>query len=468
MCLATNYTNCHEWYSHFAIRRARQNSQTTQVFICSENFFSCDPCNSWLFSFSLYLGTISCMDKPSVSFDNTEYAFAYKNDKELKKAHFLFSSMGKPWLINLGLKITPLAIQWRLPFTKTAIRNTIFQQFVGGETLEETAAVAKTLGAYNVKVILDYGVEGGDDGEHGFDHSTNEFIRVINYAATQPNIPFMSIKVTGFSRFALLEKIDAMMHSEEGTLMKRYLKSIDKLSNEEKEEWHRVRLRMLRICETAAEKKIAVLVDAEETWIQDPVDALTMLMMDTFNKDRVVIYNTIQLYRHDRLQFLKLSYEAATERDFILGAKIVRGAYMEKERARAAELGYPSPIQPDKAACDKDYNKALQFSIQHLDKIALIVASHNEYSNLLATQLLQQQNLPLNHPHIHFSQLYGMSDNITFNLAKAGCSVSKYLPFGPIEDVIPYLMRRAQENSSVAGQTGRELGLIEKELKRRE
>ena len=416
----------------------------------------------------LYLGIFHCMDNAaSISFDNTEYAFAYKKDKELKKAHFLFSSMGKPWLINLGLKITPLAIKWNLPFTKTIIRNTIFQQFVGGETLDETATVAKRLGEYNVQVILDYGVEGGDDGEHGFDHSTEEFIRVINYAATQPNIPFMSIKVTGFSRFALLEKIDAMMNAEEGTLMKRYLKSIEKLNEEEHEEWHRVRVRMLHICEAAAAKKIAVLVDAEETWIQDPVDALTMLMMDTFNKNRVVIYNTIQLYRHDRLQFLKHSYEASVERDFILGAKLVRGAYMEKERNRAADLGYPSPVQPDKETCDKDYNEAVHFSVDHLDKIAVIVASHNEHSNLLTTQLLLQKGLPLHHPHVHFSQLYGMSDNITFNLAKAGCSVSKYLPFGPIKDVIPYLMRRAQENSSVAGQTGRELGLIEKEMKRR-
>ena len=402
-----------------------------------------------------------------ISFDNTEYAFAYKKDAALKKAHFLFSSMGKPWLINLGLKVTPLAIKWQLPFTSTIIRSTIFQQFVGGETLEETAAVAKKLGAYSVEVILDYGVEGGDDGETGFDHSTEEFIKVINYAATQPNIPFMSVKVTGFSRFALLEKIDALMNETEGTLMKRYINSVEKLTTQEKEEWHRVRVRMLRICEAAADKKIGVLVDAEETWIQDPVDALTILMMDTFNRDRVVIYNTIQLYRHDRLKFLKDSYEASVERDFVLGAKLVRGAYMEKERARAAEMNYPSPIHPNKESCDKDYNDAVSFCIEHIDRIAVIVASHNEQSNLLATQLLQQKNIPLHHAHIHFSQLYGMSDNITFNLAKAGCSVSKYLPFGPIKDVIPYLMRRAQENSSVAGQTGRELGLIEKELKRR-
>ncbi len=403
---------------------------------------------------------------PVISFDNTEFAFEYKSGKDLKKARFLFSLMGKNWLVKLGTRLTPLAIKMHLP-VKGIIRNTIFSQFVGGETLEQTAVTARTLGAYNVKAILDYGVEGGDDGEQGFDHATDEFVRVINYAATQPNIPFMSIKVTGFARFALLEKIDRQMHAAEGTLMKRFLKTVEQLEPTEKEEWHRVRQRMMRICETAAAKGIGVLVDAEETWIQDPVDALTILMMDTWNKQRCVVYNTIQHYRHDRLQFLKDSFDAALERKFILGAKLVRGAYMEKERKRAAEMGYPSPIQATKEDSDQDYNAGVKFCIDHLEQIALIVASHNEYSNLYATQLAQEKGLPLDHPHLHFSQLYGMSDNITFNLAHAGCSVSKYLPFGPIEDVIPYLMRRAQENTSVKGQTGRELALIEKELERR-
>ncbi|MBS1575128.1 MAG: proline dehydrogenase family protein [Bacteroidetes bacterium] len=403
---------------------------------------------------------------PVISFDNTEFAFEYKSDKQLKKANFLFSSMSHSWLVNMGVKLTPWAIKTGLPINGI-IRDTIFAQFVGGETLEETATVAKKLGYYNVQVILDYGVE-GKDGEENFEYACNEFIRVINYASSQPNIPFMSIKVTGFARFSLLEKLDTMMNEGAGTLMKRYLKAIDELSQEEQEEWSRVRSRMIRICETAANKKIGVLVDAEETWIQDPVDALTILMMDTFNKGRVVVYNTIQLYRHDRLQFLIDSHEAAVQRDFILGTKNVRGAYMEKERKRAEEKGYPSPIQPDKASSDRDYNKALEFCIQSLDRIALIVASHNEYSNLYATELLQKHGYAFNHPHIHFSQLYGMSDNITFNLAHAGCSVSKYLPFGPIKDVIPYLMRRAQENTSVKGQTGRELGLIRKELRRRQ
>ncbi len=402
-----------------------------------------------------------------ISFDNTEYAFEYKNDKELRKAKFLFSSMGKPWLVNLGLNVTPAAIKLHIPFTKKIIRNTIFSQFVGGETLPETAAVAQKLGQYNVEVILDYGVEGGDDGEAGFDHATEEFIRVINYAATQKNIPFMSIKITGFARFALLEMIDNAMNRAQGTLIKKYEAVLDALTGNEQDEWKNVVARLTRICEAASSQNVGVLVDAEETWIQDPVDAITMMMQDKFNKTKAVVYNTIQLYRHDRYAFLRHSYEAAEERNFILGAKLVRGAYMEKERRRAEEKRYDSPVQKDKQSTDRDYDTALSFCIENIERIALIVASHNEQSNLLATQLLDSRSVAHDHPHVHFSQLYGMSDNITFNLAKNGFSVSKYLPFGPIEDVIPYLMRRAQENSSVSGQTGRELGLIEKELKRR-
>lgn len=402
---------------------------------------------------------------PTISFDNTENAFAYKSDKELKRADFLFSSMSHQWLVDLGTKLTPWVIRSGLP-VKGLIRNTIFRQFVGGETLEQTAAIAKKLGEYGVQVILDYGVE-GKEGEENFDKACQEFIKVIEYAATQPNIPYMSIKVTGIARFGLLEKLDSSVSSNEGSLIKRFDKALLTLTPEETAEWQRVTERMLKICNIASERKVGVFIDAEETWVQDPVDVLSILMMDKFNKDNIVVYNTIQLYRHDRIHFLKDCYEAAVQRNFILGAKLVRGAYMEKERTRAELMGYPSPIQPDKEATDRDYNAALLFCVDRIDHIALVVASHNEYSNLLTTHLLQKRSLPYNHPHVHFSQLYGMSDNITFNLAKAGCSVSKYLPFGPIGDVIPYLMRRAQENSSVSGQTGRELGLIKKEVERR-
>jgi proline dehydrogenase len=402
-----------------------------------------------------------------VSFDNTEYAFEYKNDADLKKANFLFSAMGKQWLVKLGTKLTPWAIKNNIPFVKNIVRKTIFSQFVGGETLEQTAAVAKKLGEYNVDIILDYGVEGGEDGEDAYDNARDEFIRVIDYAATQKNIPFISIKVTGLVSFGLLEKLDELMHQHNGNLIVKYHAALEQITEVEKKQWTNLLARVEKVCEAAATKGIGVLVDAEETWIQDPVDAITMLMMDKYNKQKAIVFNTLQLYRHDRLAFLKTSIAAAKERNFIMGAKIVRGAYMEKERKRAEEKGYESPIQSSKENSDKDYNEALTHCIENINNTFVIVASHNEHSNLLATQLLDKFSLPHNHKHLHFSQLYGMSDNITFNLAKDNFSVSKYLPFGPIDDVVPYLMRRAQENSSVSGQTGRELLLIKKELKRR-
>jgi proline dehydrogenase len=391
----------------------------------------------------------------NISFDNTENAFAYKSDKELKSAQFLFSTMGYPWFVQIGTRLTPFVMKTGLP-VHGIIRKTIFKQFVGGETLAETAAVGEVLGKYGIKVILDYGVE-GKEGEDNFDHATDEFIRVIEYAATQTNIPFISVKITGLARFSLLKRLNEAPRLRSGIHD----------NEEENAEWDRVRDRMYSICEVAAEKGIGVLIDAEESWIQDPIDRLTMEVMEEFNKEKVVVYNTIQLYRHDRLRFLELSHKIAKEQGFTLGVKLVRGAYMEKERGRAAERGQASLIQKDKAATDADFNAAVRYCLDHIDSIAVIIASHNEESNLLAAKLIHEKNLPHDHPHIHFSQLYGMSDNITFNLAKEGFSVSKYLPFGPIRDVIPYLMRRAKENSSVSGQTGRELLLIKKELERR-
>jgi proline dehydrogenase len=391
----------------------------------------------------------------NISFDNSENAFAYKTDKELKMARFLFSSMGFQWVVDAGVRLTPFAMKTGLP-VRGWIRKTIFKQFVGGETLEETGAVGDVLKKYGVAVILDYGVE-GKQGETSFDHATEEFIRVINYAASRDNIPYISIKVTGFARFKLLERLHEAPRLRSGIH-----------DNEaEIDEWQRVRDRMFRICSVAAEKNIGVLVDAEESWIQDPVDRLTIEMMELFNKEKAIVYNTIQLYRHDRLDFLKLSYRIAQQQKFKLAIKLVRGAYMEKERSRAASKGVQSPIQPNKQRTDEDYDAAVEFCLSHVENVACIVATHNEKSNLAAVELMEEKHIPFNHPHVHFSQLYGMSDHITFNLAKAGVSVSKYLPFGPITDVIPYLMRRAQENSSVSGQTGRELTLIKNELKRR-
>lgn len=398
----------------------------------------------------------------NISFEDTETAFAYKTNKELKKARFLFNLMGKQWLVNFGLKITPWALSIGLP-VKGFIRNTIFNQFVGGETLQETSAVAEKLAQFHVKVILDYGVE-GKAGEDRFNKAGNEFINVIQYAATQQDIPYMSVKLTAIARFGLLQKL----HEASGyrDIVKGIL-PLEILDSTEKEEWYRVVNRLDRICETAKRNNIHVLIDAEETWIQNPVDALSMQMMRKFNIEKAVVYNTAQLYRNGRLQYIKDCCAFANENHFKSGLKLVRGAYMEKERARAEKCNYPSPIQETKQATDDEYNAALEFCIDPINNNYTVVGSHNEYSNLYATELIKKFGLPLNINRVHFSQLYGMSDNITFNLAKAGCSVSKYVPFGPIQDVIPYLVRRARENSSVGGHTGRELLLIKKELKRR-
>lgn len=400
-----------------------------------------------------------------LSFDNTEYAFAYKSDKELSKANFVLSMMRKSWLVKFSTKILPAFIKWRIPFTKPIVQATIFEQFVGGETLQQTGPIVDKLNDYNVQVILDYGIESDKKGEVGFDAVTEEFIRIIDYAATQENIPFISIKITSIARFDLLKRIHNFINSSAGSLSERHKATVEKLRSEQKEGWRRVNERMKKICSTAAAKNVQLLIDAEESWIQNSIDHLAESMMLLFNKKKTIVYTTVQLYRIDGVDFLKKATKTANSKRFILGVKIVRGAYMEKERARAVSMNYASPIQPDKESCDKAYNDAIDFCMKNVKTISLIVATHNEKSCLYATELMHKiKMLP---DAIHFSQLYGMSDNITFNLAKEGYSVSKYLPFGAIEEVIPYLLRRAQENSSVSEQTGRELNLIRKEIDER-
>lgn len=402
-----------------------------------------------------------------INFNNTEKAFAYKTDRDLKRARFLFSAMHVAPLVKLGTKITPWAIKSGLP-VKGIIKNTLFRQFVGGESLEETVGVADMLEKYNVQVILDYGVEGGEGDENKYEAEANYFIKVIQFASTRKNIPFISIKITGLVSISLLEKLDTTLFTKgKETLRTRFNNKLEGLSQEEKGQWEQLIARTSRLCQAASDAGIGIMIDAEESWIQDAIDAVATEMMAQFNHGKVVVYNTIQLYRSDRLSYLTKTLEEAAQSGFIAGLKLVRGAYMEKERARAEKLGYPSPIQPNKESTDRDYDAAVQLCMAKIELVSIIVASHNEKSNLLAANESGSKQLPANHPHLHFSQLYGMSDNLTFNLADAGYNVSKYLPFGPVHEVIPYLMRRAQENSSVSGQTGRELELIKREFSRR-
>jgi proline dehydrogenase len=357
--------------------------------------------------------------------------------------------MASPTITNIGLKLTDFAISWKLP-VKGLIKKTLFNHFCGGETMAEAAGTAAEIGKYGVDTILDYGVE-GKESEHDFDLAVPEFVKAIQYASKNKNIPFISMKVTGFARFSLLEKVHAQAP----------------LTADEQAEYNRIYGRIDKVCKAAADNNIMVLVDAEESWIQKPVDELTDAMMEKYNKAKVIVFNTFQLYRHDRLLFLQESIAVAKTKGYLHGSKLVRGAYMEKERKRAAEMGYPSPIQPNKQATDKDYDEAVLFCLQNLQYNAVFIGTHNENSCLQAAKYMEANNIPATTDRVYFSQLYGMSDNISFNLANSGYHVAKYLPYGPVYDVIPYLMRRAQENTSVAGQTSRELVLLQKEIKRR-
>lgn len=398
----------------------------------------------------LYLHTIIlCMKNSIVSFDNTEVAFADKSNTDLNRAYWLFRIIGINFLVKISPYFVNTALALRLP-VKGIIKATAFKHFCGGESIADCNNTINRLSNSKIGTILDYSVEGKET-EADFEHSLTETLSTIHRAQGDSNIPFSVFKVTGFARFALLEKVNAKQS----------------LTKEETEEFERLKKRVLTICQAAADKNVPVFIDAEESWIQNVIDDLCNEMMMRFNKERVLIYNTYQLYRIDRLEYLKKSYQQALDNGYLLGAKLVRGAYMEKERKRALEMKYPSPIQPDKVACDNDYNTALRFCVDHIDKIALCAGTHNEKSSQLLTEIMKEKNIPNNHPHIYFSQLYGMSDHISYNLSAQDYRVAKYVPYGPVTSVLPYLIRRAQENTSVAGQIGRELSLIMQEKKRR-
>lgn len=385
-----------------------------------------------------------------INFSNTEIAFKNKSDQELKKAYQLFKMMNKSWFVNLGSKLGALAVKWNLPFSKIIVKNTIFEQFCGGTTLLNSQPTIDKLALYNVVSLLDYGAEGKTT-EEAYNRTMNENIKALEFASKNSSIPVVTTKITGLARFELLEKISAG----------------ETLSAEEEQEYSHVLKRIDAICASASKNNTSIFIDAEETWIQDAIDSITNLMMSRYNKEKVSVFNTFQMYRHDRLAFLKKSYEEANKQGYLLGAKLVRGAYMEKERARAEEMGYDSPINPTKQATDEQFNQGVRFCVDHYETIALCNATHNLESSALLASLIQDKNLPKDHPHLNFCQLYGMSDNLTFNLAAEGFNVGKYVVYGQVEEVVPYLVRRAQENSSVTGDMSRELELYSEEIKRR-
>lgn len=387
--------------------------------------------------------------KPNVSFEDTATAFAYKSTGALQKANLIFSLVNHPWISALATGFVKFAFKARLPI-EGIIKQTAFDHFCGGESIERSESVIKRLGAYGVGTILDYSVE-GEKSESGFDGTMEEIIRTIDKARQSDHIPFCVFKVTGLASADLLEKISRG----------------DTLTADESSAFERIKARVDNICNRAHACGVPILIDAEESWIQDPIDQLADEMMARYNKSSTIVYNTYQMYRVDSMDNLRHDYHQAVMEGHFLGAKLVRGAYMEKERERAERNNEPSPIHPNKEATDKAFNDALEFCVAHLDRVSVMCGSHNEYSNAFLARRMEEKGLSPKDRHIWFAQLYGMSDNISFNLAKLGYNVVKYVPYGPVRSVMPYLLRRAQENTSVAGQSSRELTLIRKELKRR-
>jgi len=382
-------------------------------------------------------------------FENTEIAFSLKSDSELERAYFLFKMISIEPLVKIGTAATNFAIKAHLPI-EGLIRSTVFDHFCGGVNENDCLPVMERMYEKGVSSVLDYSVE-GKESESEFDFALNKTLEIIDFAKEKKHMPIAVFKPTGFGRFALYEKAGRG----------------DTLSSKEQEEWQRVINRFDIVCKSGKENNIAVLIDAEESWMQDAADNLVSEMMSKYNTEKAIVYNTLQMYRHDRLTYLKQQHELAKKHNYFLGFKLVRGAYMEKENDRAEEKGYQTPICKDKATTDLNFNDGVKYMLDNLDNMSLFAGTHNEDSCYLIMDIMKQKGIKNDDSHVWFGQLYGMSDHISFNLAHRSYNVAKYVPFGPVRDVMPYLIRRAEENTSVAGQTGRELNLLTKEKARR-
>ena len=382
-------------------------------------------------------------------FDNTEVAFSSMSNGALDRAYLLFKTIQNRSLVKIGTSLTTFALKLHLP-VEGLIRKTVFDHFCGGVTKEDCLPVIDKMHSFGVCSVLDYSVEGKEDEKH-FDDAMEMTLRILDFAKEKSALPFAVFKPTGFGRFALYQKLG----------------NNEALNPDEAMEWGRVTGRFDRVCKKAFENDIAVLIDGEESWMQDAADHLVVEMMQKYNKVKPIVYNTLQMYRHDRLDYLKKLHAQAEMEGFYIGMKLVRGAYMEKENERAAANNYPSPICATKEATDQNYDAAVRYMMEHLEHMAIFSGTHNEDSSYLLMELMQNNGIAKNDERIWFGQLYGMSDNISYNLAANGYNVAKYLPFGPVREVMPYLIRRAEENTSVEGQSSRELTLIATERRRR-
>ena len=382
-------------------------------------------------------------------FNDTQVAFALKTDTELERAYFLFKMIDNEPLVRIGTAVTNFALKAHLP-VESLIRVTVFDHFCGGTTEDDCLSVVDKMFTKGVSSVLDYSVEGKEE-EEQFDAALQMTLKTIEFAKERKAIPFAVFKPTGLGRFYLYEKIGEKQP----------------LTLEEQNEWNRVVSRFDLICKMAHDKDVALLIDAEESWMQDAADELVTDMMRKYNKKKAIVFNTLQLYRWDRLDYLKKLHDQAKVEGFYIGMKIVRGAYMEKENNRAEEMGYPTPICESKEATDINYDATMIYMMDNLDVMSIFAGTHNESSSYKLIEMMESRGISKNDNRIWFGQLYGMSDNISYNLAKYGFNVAKYLPFGPVRDVMPYLIRRAEENTSVAGQTSRELNLLKTERQRR-
>jgi len=409
----------------------------TKVYVCEINSMNTE-------SSSMAITPVS-----QLSFDNTEIAFQSRSAFQLRKMYWLFKMMNNQQVVQWGTSLLEKALNWGLP-VDWAIRSTIYSQFCGGVSIEDCKKTIQFLHQNHIGTILDYSVE-GEKTEEGFDKTMEQVLGTIRLAENNPAIPFTVFKLTGVGSFDLMAKVQARRN----------------LVPSERAAYQRMEERVETICQEAASRKVRLFFDGEETWIQQVIDWLCYRMMEQHNQETAIVWNTFQLYRWDMLPNLQQAYFDAQIKGYKLGAKLVRGAYMEKEVKRAKEMKYPNPIQPDKAHCDKDFDKAILFCLDHFQDLHFCVGTHNEASSMLLAKELDARGLAHNHPSVWFAQLLGMSDNLSFNLAKAGYNVAKYVPYGPVKAVMPYLTRRAQENTSIAGQTSRELQLVQSEMKRR-
>lgn len=382
-------------------------------------------------------------------FENTEVALFLKSDSELERARLLFEMLKREPLVKIGAMLTKVALKAKLP-VKGLIRATVFDHFCGGVTEDDCLSVIAKMHSKNVHSVLDYSVEGKEE-EVQFDKAMGVILKTLEYAGHNQAIPFIVFKPTGFGRFEIYQKLS------EGK----------KLSTDEQLEWEAIKNRYNSVCKMAAEYNVPLLIDAEESWMQAAADELAESMMRKYNKETTIVFNTLQLYRHDRFEYLRELHQRANIGGFKIGMKLVRGAYLEKERERASKLEYPDPICTHKNQTDTLFNEVLSYMSENLRTMSIFLGTHNEESTYLLLHLMQKHNVAKNDNRIWFGQLFGMSDHISYNLANLGYNVAKYLPYGPVKDVMPYLLRRAQENTSVAGQTSRELFLIKKELQRR-